>query len=108
MRSAVGYAVRSIESAALSPQSSALSPQQLMRFTDHRVIVIHMVVVPDGFQIVARENVGVHHPPERLRYKPPVGRIAFFFRRHSKWTEYGASVPGLVPALHRVASRDAP
>src|SRR3954470_23182024 len=84
---------------------------QLVRLSDlalHRVIVVHVVVVPDRLQIVARKGVGVDHPAEGLGNEPPVYGVAFFLRRHSEWPEDRPSVPGLGPPLPGAASRNAP
>src|SRR6266571_1118023 len=74
----------------------------------HGVIMVHMIIVPDRFQIVARERIGVQHPPERLRNEPAVRCIALFLRSNAEGTEYWPTILGLVPALLGVTRGNAP
>ena len=77
----------------------ARNPQLLLRFAEHCVIVVHVVVVPDGLKIVPGEGVGMDHPPECLRNEAAVRRIALFFGRHAQRPKYRTSILGLGPAL---------
>src|SRR6476620_4590251 len=80
----------------------------VLRIPDHRVVVIHVVVVPDGFEIVTREGVGVKHPPECLRNESAAGGVALFLRRNTEWSENWPPIPGLVIAFFLTQRRDAP
>src|SRR5712671_3715880 len=76
---------------------------------EHGVIVVHrVVVVPDGFEIIAREHIGVEHPSERLRNEASASILALLFRRYSQRAEYGPAVFCLVPLIFLTARGNAP
>src|SRR5712675_1567010 len=70
--------------------------------------MIHVVVVPDGVEIVPGEGVGMDHPPERLRNEAAVRRVALFSGRHTQRTEHRTSILRLGPALLCLTRWNAP
>src|ERR1700680_3187537 len=82
--------------------------QRLFRLSEHRVIVIHVIIVPDGLEIVTGEGVGVQHPPEHLRNEAAVRGVALFLGCDPKRTKDRTSGFRLGPALLRLPNRNAP
>src|SRR5437773_10433315 len=70
--------------------------------------MVHMIIMPDGPEIVARESVGVQHPPERLRNEPPIRRLTLFTSGDTQRAKDRAPILGLEPALLGLPSGDAP
>src|ERR1700674_4981850 len=76
---------------------------------EHRVIVVHhVIVVPDGLEIIAAEGVGVEHPTERLRNEAPPGVLALFLGRNPQWAEHRPTIFCLGIPLFLTARWDAP
>ena len=85
------------------------SPQFLLSIPEHRVIVVHhVVVVPDGLEIVAREGVGVEHPAECLRNETPTHILALLLGRDTKGTKYRSAVSRLGPLVFLATRGNAP
>src|SRR6266516_6882801 len=84
------------------------SAQPLFRVADHRMLMIHVIIMPDGPEIVASESIGVEHPPERLWNEPPVCRFTLFPSGDTERTKHRAPIPGLEPALPCLPSGNAP
>src|SRR5437870_2267439 len=84
------------------------SPQPLLRISDHGMIMIHMVVVPDGLEIIPRKSIGVEHPSERLREEAAIGSLTLFPRGNPEWAEDRPAILRLVPALLWVSRGNAP
>src|ERR1700682_903961 len=79
-----------------------------LRIAHHRVVMIHVVVVPDGLEIVPGEGIGVQHPAECLRNEATVRCIALFLGCYAQRTKDWPPVPDLGPALLRLSNRNAP
>src|ERR1700674_213134 len=83
--------------------------QFLPSVPEHRVVVIHhVVIVPDGLEIVPREGVGVGHPPKGLGKEAPTGILALFCGRDTQRTKYRSAISRLVPLVLLSARGNAP
>src|SRR3981081_2741369 len=76
---------------------------------EHGVIVIHHVIVmPDGLEIVPREGVGVEHPAECLRNEAATRILALFLGCDAQRAKYRSTFSRLVPLVLLSAHGNAP
>src|SRR6267143_4283794 len=89
--------------------SAAEYGQLLLGIPEHGVIVVHhVVIVPDGREIVARESAGVEHPAECLWNEAPTGILALVFGRDTQRAKYRPAIFRLVPLVLLSARGNAP